>query len=201
LSVNKTLTYYAGQVLSGLGTVQSALSGIQSTLSTINNNVLSVNSTLTYYAGQVLSNLYYIENVLGTMQSTMSSQYSTIQGELGAIESTLVSMNKTLVSKISTVPSVASGSGSYTFTSPGTYTIYQGSGVAQITVTLYYTGYTTMYIYVYPIPGDTTHVVKLQVTSSMGYTVTVSGWRVDIYVTSASSYSPVTVYYAYTATS
>jgi len=201
LSVNSTLTTYAGQILSGLGTVQSALSGIQSTLGTINNNVLSVNSTLTYYAGQVLSNLYYIENVLGTMQSTMSSQYSTIQGELGAIESTLVSMNKTLVSKISTVPSVASGSGSYTFTSPGTYTIYQGSGVAQITVTLYYTGYTTMYIYVYPIPGDTTHVVKLQVTSSMGYTVTVSGWRVDIYVTSASSYSPVTVYYAYTATS
>jgi hypothetical protein len=170
-------------------------------LSTVNNNVLSVNKTLTYYAGQVLSNLYNIENTLGVMQSTMSSQYSTIQGELGAIESTLVSMNKTLVSKISTVPSVASGSGSYTFTSPGTYTIYQGSGVAQITVTLYYTGYTTMYIYVYPIPGDTTHVVKLQVTSSMGYTVTVSGWRVDIYVTSASTYSPVTVYYAYTAIS
>jgi hypothetical protein len=201
LSVNSTLTTYAGQIMSGLGTVQSALSGIQSTLSTINNNVLSVNSTLTYYAGQVLSNLYNIENTLGTIQSTMSSQYSTIQGELGAIESTLVSMNETLVSKISTVPSVASGSGSYTFTSPGTYTIYQGSGVAQITVTLYYTGYTTMYIYVYPIPGDTSHVVKLQVTSSTGYTVTVSGWRVDIYVTSASSYSPVTVYYAYTATS
>jgi conjugal transfer/entry exclusion protein len=177
------------------------LTVIQNELSTISNNVLSVNSTLTYYAGQVLSNLYNIENTLGTIQSTMSSQYSTIQGELGAIESTLVSMNETLVSKISTVPSVASGSGSYTFTSPGTYTIYQGSGVAKITVTLYYTGYTTMYIYVYPIPGDTTHVVKLQVTSSMGYTVTVSGWRVDIYVTSASSYSPVTVYYAYTATS
>jgi len=187
LSVNSTLTTYASQIMSGL--------------STVNNNVLSVNETLTYYAGQVLSNLYNIENTLGTMQSTMSSQYSTIQGELGAIESTLVSMNSTLVSKISTVPSVVSGSGSYTFTSPGTYTIYQGSGVAQITVTLYYTGYTTMYIYVYPIPGDTTHIVKLQVTSSTGYTVTVSGWRVDIYVTSASSYSPVTVYYAYTATS
>jgi conjugal transfer/entry exclusion protein len=176
------------------------LTVIQNELSTINSNVLSVNSTLTTYAGQVLSNLYNIENTLSTMQSTMSSQYSTIQGELGAIESTLVSMNTT-ISKISTVPSVVSGSGSYTFTSPGTYTIYQGSGVAQITVTLYYTGYTTMYIYVYPIPGDTSHVVKLQVTSSMGYTITVSGWRVDIYVTSASSYSPVTVYYAYTATS
>jgi hypothetical protein len=176
------------------------LTVIQNELSTINSNVLSVNSTLTTYAGQVLSNLYNIENTLSTMQSTMSSQYSTIQGELGAIESTLVSMNTT-ISKISTVPSVVSGSGSYTFTSPGTYTIYQGSGVAQITVTLYYTGYTTMYIYVYPIPGDTSHVVKLQVTSSTGYTVTVSGWRVDIYVTSASSYSPVTVYYAYTATS
>ena len=187
LSVNSTLTTYAGQILSGL--------------STVNNNVLSVNKTLTYYAGQVLSNLYYIRSTLGTIQSTMSSQYSTIQGELGAIESTLVSMNKTLVSKVSTVPSVVGGSGSYTFTSPGTYTVYQGSGVAQITVTLYYTGYTTMYIYVYPIPGDTSHVVKLQVTSSTGYTVTVSGWRVDIYVTSASSYSPVTVYYAYTATS
>jgi len=187
LSVNSTLATYASQIMSGL--------------STVNNNVLSVNKTLTYYAGQVLSNLYYIRSTLGTMQSTMSSQYSTIQGELGAIESTLVSMNKTLVSKVSTVPSVVGGSGSYTFTSPGTYTIYQGSGVAQITVTLYYTGYTTMYIYVYPIPGDTSHVVKLQVTSSMGYTVTVSGWRVDIYVTSASSYSPVTVYYAYTATS
>jgi len=160
-----------------------------------------VNSTLTTYAGQVLSNLYNIENTLGTMQSTMSSQYSTIQGELGAIESTLVSMNNTLVSKVSTVPSVVSGGGSYTFTSPGAYTIYQGSGVAQITVTLYYTGYTTAYIYVYPIPGDTTHVVKLQVTSSAGYTVTVSGWRVDIYVTSAWPYSPVTVYYSYTAIS
>jgi len=176
------------------------LTVIQNELSTINSNVLSVNSTLTTYAGQVLSNLYNIENTLSTMQSTMSSQYSTIQGELGAIESTLVSMNTT-ISKISTVPSVVSGSGSYTFTSPGTYTVYQGSGVAQITVTLYYSGYTTMYIYVYPIPGDTTHVVKLQVTSSTGYTVTVSGWRVDIYVTSASTYSPVTVYYAYTATS
>jgi hypothetical protein len=201
LSVNKTLTYYAGQIMSGLGTVQSALSGVQSALSTISNNVLSVNSTLATYAGQVLSNLYNIENTLGTMQSTMSSRYSTIQGELGAIESTLVSMNNTLVSKVSTVPSVVGGSGSYTFTSPGTYTIYRGSGVAQITVTLYYTGYTTAYIYVYPIPGDTTHVVKLQVTSSAGYTVTVSGWRVDIYVTSAWPYSPVTVYYSYTAIS
>jgi len=223
LSVNSTLTTYAGQIMSGLGTVQSALSGVQSTLSAISNNVLGVNSTLTtyagqimsglgtvqsalnstltYYAGQVLSNLYNIENTLGTMQSTMSSQYSTIQGELGAIESTLVSMNNTLVSKVSTVPSVVSGGGSYTFTSPGAYTIYQGSGVAQITVTLYYTGYTTAYIYVYPIPGDTTHVVKLQVTSSAGYTVTVSGWRVDIYVTSAWPYSPVTVYYSYTAIS
>jgi len=152
------------------------LTVIQNELSTINSNVLSVNSTLTTYAG-------------------------TIQGELGAIESTLVSMNKTLTSKVSTVPSVVSGGGSYTFTSPGAYTIYQGSGVAQITVTLYYTGYTTAYIYVYPIPGDTTHVVKLQVTSSAGYTVTVSGWRVDIYVTSAWPYSPVTVYYAYTAIS
>jgi archaellum component FlaC len=153
------------------------LTVIQNELSTINSNVLSVNSTLTTYAG-------------------------TIQGELGSIESTLVSMNKTLTSKVSTVPSVVSGgSGSYTFTSPGAYTIYQGSGVAQITVTLYYTGYTTAYIYVYPIPGDTTHVVKLQVTSSAGYTVTVSGWRVDIYVTSAWPYSPVTVYYSYTAIS
>jgi len=152
------------------------LTVIQNELSMINNNVLSVNSTLTTYAG-------------------------TIQGELGSIESTLVSMNKTLTSKVSTVPSVVSGGGSYTFTSPGAYTIYQGSGVAQITVTLYYTGYTTAYIYVYPIPGDTTHVVKLQVTSSAGYTVTVSGWRVDIYVTSAWPYSPVTVYYSYTAIS
>lgn len=93
------------------------------------------------------------------------------------------------------------GYGSYTFTAPGTYTIYQSSTVGQITVTLYYTGYSTVYIYVYPIPGDTTHVVKLQVTSSAGYTVTVSGWRVDVYVTSASSVSPVTVYYSYTAIS
>jgi len=160
-----------------------------------------VNSTLTTYAGQIMSGLGTVQSALSGVQSTMSSQYSTIQGELGAIESTLVSMNNTLVSKVSTVPSVVSGGGSYTFTSPGAYTIYQGSGVAQITVTLYYTGYTTAYIYVYPIPGDTTHVVKLQVTSSAGYTVTVSGWRVDIYVTSAWPYSPVTVYYSYTAIS
>ncbi|WP_243670329.1 hypothetical protein [Vulcanisaeta sp. JCM 16161] len=111
------------------------------------------------------------------------------------------SINTTVQSVKSVVPSVMTGYGSYTFTAPGTYTIYQSSTVGQITVTLYYTGYSTVYIYVYPIPGDTTHVVKLQVTSSAGYTVTVSGWRVDVYVTSASSVSPVTVYYSYTAIS
>lgn len=218
-SISNALTTIQGILTADFSTVISDLSSIQSQLTTINNNVLGVNSTVTYYAQQLLSGVSNIQSMIQGLQTTISSQYSTIEGQLGAIGSELVSVNKTVtyygsnilsavqsinatVQSVKTVvPSVMTGYGSYTFTAPGTYTIYQSSSVGQITVTLYYTGYSTVYIYVYPIPGDTTHVVKLQVTSSMGYTVTVSGWRVDIYVTSASSVSPVTVYYSYTAIS
>ncbi|WP_054855452.1 hypothetical protein [Vulcanisaeta sp. JCM 16161] len=86
-SISNTLTTIQGILTADFSTVISDLSSMQSTLSTINSNVLSVNSTVTYYAQQLLSGISNIQSMIQGLQTTLSSQYSTIEGQLGAIGS------------------------------------------------------------------------------------------------------------------